>query len=189
MIGFISYRWNTSNPWTDYSPVSVAWTVDIEGVLNYVREVLMKPWSIGICTTTLPTNVKIGKAILFSYTLSTRKLWVSRFTMAPKEVLFTRNNLSLDVTKTLSSLTITQSFSIFLLWNMYMGLLALVFIQQFRFQHSSKWLLCTYLAWKFIIPQISDQMEGHEIKLGIVLLCKILNCMIWGIGFLVHETT
>ncbi|XP_057438145.1 uridine nucleosidase 1 [Lotus japonicus] len=36
-------KWNTSNPWTDYSPVSVAWTVDIEGVLNYVREVLMKP--------------------------------------------------------------------------------------------------------------------------------------------------
>ncbi|MED6161599.1 Uridine nucleosidase 1 [Stylosanthes scabra] len=36
-------QWNSSNPWTGYSPVSVAWTVDVEGVLNYVRELLMKP--------------------------------------------------------------------------------------------------------------------------------------------------
>ncbi|KAL2345208.1 hypothetical protein Fmac_006493 [Flemingia macrophylla] len=36
-------KWNTTNPWTGYSPVSVAWTVDIEGVLDYVRELLMKP--------------------------------------------------------------------------------------------------------------------------------------------------
>ncbi|KAE9621765.1 hypothetical protein Lal_00032875 [Lupinus albus] len=36
-------RWNTSNPWTGYSPVSVAWTVNVEGVLNYIRELLMKP--------------------------------------------------------------------------------------------------------------------------------------------------
>ncbi|KAK7337219.1 hypothetical protein VNO77_17782 [Canavalia gladiata] len=36
-------KWNTSNPWTGYSPVSVAWTVDVEGVLNYIRELLIKP--------------------------------------------------------------------------------------------------------------------------------------------------
>ncbi|KAL1313873.1 hypothetical protein HN51_040640 [Arachis hypogaea] len=36
-------QWNSSNPWTGYSPVSVAWTVDVEGVLNYVRDLLMKP--------------------------------------------------------------------------------------------------------------------------------------------------
>lgn len=36
-------KWNTSNPWTGYSPVSVAWTVDVDGVLDYVRELLMKP--------------------------------------------------------------------------------------------------------------------------------------------------
>ncbi|XVF76236.1 hypothetical protein PTKIN_Ptkin13bG0250000 [Pterospermum kingtungense] len=36
-------RWNGSNPWTGYSPVSVAWTVDVDEVLNYVKEQLMKP--------------------------------------------------------------------------------------------------------------------------------------------------
>ncbi|KAI4300450.1 hypothetical protein L6164_033828 [Bauhinia variegata] len=36
-------KWNSSNPWTDYSPVSVAWTVNVDGVLNYIRELLMKP--------------------------------------------------------------------------------------------------------------------------------------------------
>ncbi|RDX76335.1 Uridine nucleosidase 1 [Mucuna pruriens] len=36
-------NWNTSNPWTGYSPVSVAWTVNVEEVLNYIRELLMKP--------------------------------------------------------------------------------------------------------------------------------------------------
>ncbi|TKY62004.1 Uridine nucleosidase 1 [Spatholobus suberectus] len=36
-------KWNTSNPWTGYSPVSVAWTVNVEEVLNYIRELLMKP--------------------------------------------------------------------------------------------------------------------------------------------------
>ncbi|KAG6427513.1 hypothetical protein SASPL_111759 [Salvia splendens] len=36
-------NWNTSNPWTEFSPVSVAWTVNIEGVLNYVNEILVKP--------------------------------------------------------------------------------------------------------------------------------------------------
>ncbi|KAK7284880.1 hypothetical protein RJT34_19634 [Clitoria ternatea] len=36
-------NWNTSNPWTGYSPISVAWTVDVEGVLSYVRELLLKP--------------------------------------------------------------------------------------------------------------------------------------------------
>ncbi|CAJ2632381.1 uridine nucleosidase 1-like protein [Trifolium pratense] len=36
-------RWNTSNPWTGYSPISVAWTVNVEGVLSYIKELLMKP--------------------------------------------------------------------------------------------------------------------------------------------------
>jgi uridine nucleosidase len=36
-------KWNSSNPWSDYSPVSVAWTVNVEGVLEYIRKLLMKP--------------------------------------------------------------------------------------------------------------------------------------------------
>ncbi|KAG2332668.1 hypothetical protein Bca52824_003848 [Brassica carinata] len=36
-------RWNGSNPWVGYSPVSVAWTVDVDGVLEYIKEMLMKP--------------------------------------------------------------------------------------------------------------------------------------------------
>ncbi|WOL03483.1 hypothetical protein Cni_G12203 [Canna indica] len=36
-------KWNTSNPWTGYSPVSVAWTVDVPAVLSFIKELLMKP--------------------------------------------------------------------------------------------------------------------------------------------------
>ncbi|KAI9153459.1 hypothetical protein LWI28_011660 [Acer negundo] len=36
-------KWNTSNPWTGYSPVSVAWTVNVDEMLNYIKKVLMKP--------------------------------------------------------------------------------------------------------------------------------------------------
>ncbi|KAG8376692.1 hypothetical protein BUALT_Bualt09G0090300 [Buddleja alternifolia] len=36
-------KWNSSNPWSGFSPISVAWTVDVEGVLHYVNEILMKP--------------------------------------------------------------------------------------------------------------------------------------------------
>ncbi|XP_028126873.1 uridine nucleosidase 1-like isoform X1 [Camellia sinensis] len=36
-------RWNSSNPWSGYSPVSVAWTVNTDEVLNYVKQLLMKP--------------------------------------------------------------------------------------------------------------------------------------------------
>ncbi|KAL4605819.1 hypothetical protein ACB092_09G057400 [Castanea dentata] len=36
-------KWNSSNPWTEYSPVSVAWTVNVKGVLDYIRKLLMKP--------------------------------------------------------------------------------------------------------------------------------------------------
>ncbi|KAK8713502.1 hypothetical protein V6N13_148717 [Hibiscus sabdariffa] len=36
-------RWNGSNPWTGYSPISVAWTVDVDEVLNYIKEQVMKP--------------------------------------------------------------------------------------------------------------------------------------------------
>ncbi|KAL2229314.1 uridine nucleosidase 1 [Sesamum indicum] len=35
--------WNSSNPWSDHSPVSVAWTVNVEQVLCFVKENLMKP--------------------------------------------------------------------------------------------------------------------------------------------------
>ncbi|EHA8587557.1 Uridine-ribohydrolase 1 isoform 3 [Cocos nucifera] len=36
-------KWNTSNPWSGYSPISVAWTVDVPGVLAFIKERLMKP--------------------------------------------------------------------------------------------------------------------------------------------------
>ncbi|XP_022743754.1 uridine nucleosidase 1-like [Durio zibethinus] len=36
-------KWNGSNPWTGYSPVSVAWTVNVDEVLKYVKKLLMKP--------------------------------------------------------------------------------------------------------------------------------------------------
>ncbi|MCD7471158.1 Uridine nucleosidase 1 [Datura stramonium] len=36
-------KWSRSNPWTEYSPVSVAWTVDVDEVLNYIKKTLMKP--------------------------------------------------------------------------------------------------------------------------------------------------
>ncbi|XP_054798421.1 uridine nucleosidase 1 isoform X2 [Prosopis cineraria] len=36
-------KWNSNNPWTGFSPVSVAWTVDVDGVIKYVKETLMKP--------------------------------------------------------------------------------------------------------------------------------------------------
>ncbi|GLT62639.1 hypothetical protein SLA2020_352580 [Shorea laevis] len=36
-------RWNGSNPWTDYSPISVAWTVNVDEVLDYIKKQLMKP--------------------------------------------------------------------------------------------------------------------------------------------------
>ncbi|KAL6574977.1 Uridine nucleosidase 1 [Orobanche minor] len=36
-------KWNSSNPWSGFSPVSVAWTVDVDRVLNYISEILMKP--------------------------------------------------------------------------------------------------------------------------------------------------
>ncbi|XP_015901960.1 uridine nucleosidase 1 isoform X2 [Ziziphus jujuba] len=36
-------KWNTSNPWSGYSPISVAWTVDVDEVISYVKNLLMKP--------------------------------------------------------------------------------------------------------------------------------------------------
>lgn len=36
-------RPNGSNPWIGYSPVSVAWTVNVDEVLNYIKNQLMKP--------------------------------------------------------------------------------------------------------------------------------------------------
>lgn len=35
--------WNSSNPWCGFSPVSVAWTVNVEEALNYIMAILMKP--------------------------------------------------------------------------------------------------------------------------------------------------
>ncbi|KAK9291092.1 hypothetical protein L1049_009279 [Liquidambar formosana] len=35
--------WNSSNPWSSYSPVSVAWTVNVDEVLNQIKKLLMKP--------------------------------------------------------------------------------------------------------------------------------------------------
>ncbi|URD72685.1 Inosine-uridine preferring nucleoside hydrolase [Musa troglodytarum] len=35
--------WSPSNPWTGYSPVSVAWAVDAPGVLSFIKQLLMKP--------------------------------------------------------------------------------------------------------------------------------------------------
>ncbi|CAK9169352.1 unnamed protein product [Ilex paraguariensis] len=34
--------WNSSNPWSGYSPVSVAWTVNVDEVLFYIKKMLMK---------------------------------------------------------------------------------------------------------------------------------------------------
>ncbi|KAJ8754167.1 hypothetical protein K2173_002066 [Erythroxylum novogranatense] len=36
-------KWNSSNPWSGYSPVAVAWTVNVDEVIHYIRELLMKP--------------------------------------------------------------------------------------------------------------------------------------------------
>ncbi|XP_059646711.1 uridine nucleosidase 1 [Cornus florida] len=36
-------KWNANNPWSGYSPVSVAWTVDVDKVLTYVKLLLMRP--------------------------------------------------------------------------------------------------------------------------------------------------
>uniref|UniRef100_A0A0E0QV95 Inosine/uridine-preferring nucleoside hydrolase domain-containing protein n=1 Tax=Oryza rufipogon TaxID=4529 RepID=A0A0E0QV95_ORYRU len=33
-------KWNSDNPWTGYSPISVAWTVDVPKVLAYAKELL-----------------------------------------------------------------------------------------------------------------------------------------------------
>ncbi|KAJ0894073.1 putative uridine nucleosidase [Helianthus annuus] len=36
-------KWNTENPWTGYSPVSVVWTVNVDEVVKYIKTVLMTP--------------------------------------------------------------------------------------------------------------------------------------------------
>ncbi|KAH9621833.1 hypothetical protein KSS87_013919 [Heliosperma pusillum] len=35
-------KWNSDNPWTGYSPISVAWTVNVEQVLMYIKNQLIK---------------------------------------------------------------------------------------------------------------------------------------------------
>ncbi|GMP84532.1 hypothetical protein CsSME_00038025 [Camellia sinensis var. sinensis] len=36
-------KWDSSNPWSGYSPVSVAWTVNVDEVLDYIKKLLMEP--------------------------------------------------------------------------------------------------------------------------------------------------
>lgn len=36
-------KWNYLNPWSDYSPISVAWTADIPNILAFIKNQLMKP--------------------------------------------------------------------------------------------------------------------------------------------------
>ncbi|KAM6568579.1 hypothetical protein CsatB_016564 [Cannabis sativa] len=36
-------KWNTSNPWTGYSPISVAWTVNVDEVVSYIKNTLFNP--------------------------------------------------------------------------------------------------------------------------------------------------
>ncbi|KAK9156708.1 hypothetical protein Scep_003282 [Stephania cephalantha] len=36
-------KWNSNNPWSEYSPVSVAWTVDVDQVVAHIKKLLMKP--------------------------------------------------------------------------------------------------------------------------------------------------
>lgn len=43
LMDFGLKKWNSNNPWTGIRPVSVAWTVDAVGVINLVKELLMKP--------------------------------------------------------------------------------------------------------------------------------------------------
>nr|CAB3452856.1 unnamed protein product [Digitaria exilis] len=35
-------KWNSENPWTGYSPISVAWTVDVTKVTAFVKELVTK---------------------------------------------------------------------------------------------------------------------------------------------------
>lgn len=36
-------KWNSKNSWSDYPPISVAWTVNVEEVVMYIKNQLMKP--------------------------------------------------------------------------------------------------------------------------------------------------
>ncbi|KAK8963875.1 Uridine nucleosidase 1 [Platanthera guangdongensis] len=36
-------KWNSPTPWSDYAPISVAWTVDVPKILAFVKDQLMKP--------------------------------------------------------------------------------------------------------------------------------------------------
>jgi uridine nucleosidase len=35
-------RWDSENSWTGYSPVSVAWSVDVPKVVQFVKELVTK---------------------------------------------------------------------------------------------------------------------------------------------------
>ncbi|EXB88735.1 hypothetical protein L484_015425 [Morus notabilis] len=36
-------KWNSSNPWSDYPPVSVACTVNVDEVVSYIKNILLTP--------------------------------------------------------------------------------------------------------------------------------------------------
>ncbi|XP_020592748.1 probable uridine nucleosidase 1 [Phalaenopsis equestris] len=36
-------NWNGPNPWSDHSPISVAWTADVPNILTFIKNQLMKP--------------------------------------------------------------------------------------------------------------------------------------------------
>ncbi|KAG0478634.1 hypothetical protein HPP92_013353 [Vanilla planifolia] len=36
-------KWNSSNPWSGYSPISIAWTADVPNILAFIKKLLMKP--------------------------------------------------------------------------------------------------------------------------------------------------
>jgi uridine nucleosidase len=35
-------RWNSENPWTGHSPISVAWTVDVPKMVAFVKELVTR---------------------------------------------------------------------------------------------------------------------------------------------------
>jgi uridine nucleosidase len=35
-------KWNSENPWTGYSPISVAWTVDVPKMVAFVKELVTR---------------------------------------------------------------------------------------------------------------------------------------------------
>ncbi|KAL0410084.1 UNVERIFIED_CONTAM: Uridine nucleosidase 1 [Sesamum latifolium] len=64
-------KWNTSNPWTDISPISVAWTVNVEEVLNYINGILKKPRFLNIENLMGSMEEKFDDQLLILYASQT----------------------------------------------------------------------------------------------------------------------